>query len=125
MDNVVFEFIRKFYIVRYSNKNILLTDINESKLTNGSIIDISTNIKFIWNRANYITGIDIYRKDISYVPGVIMEVFRSKKTMDFFRFLSFNNEDVSIPMNYIKEEFPLLYGEKLNEIIIKNKNKVL
>ena len=43
------------------------------------------------------------------MPGNVMKLFRHKRSLDFYDFLTESDEPVTIPLNMITEEFPLLF----------------
>lgn len=115
-------FISEFYMLKCHPKQpIYIVDVFEDKNKNEQIIiDISSDVKFIWGNAFRVTGINLYRKDLKEISQIIREVFRDSKSMDFYKFLKEEKVNLNIPLKTVKEEFPSLYGDKLQEIISKN-----
>lgn len=115
-------FISEFYMLKcYPKQPIYIVDVFEDKNKNEQIIiDISSDVKFIWGNAFRVTGINLYRKDLKEISQIIREVFRDSKSMDFYKFLKEEKVNLNIPLKTVKEEFPSLYGDKLQEIISKN-----
>lgn len=124
MEESVLKFIKEFYRIAYSkNGDIFIMDVFESQKVKGTILDITPKVKFVWGQAFNITQINLYRKDNNNLPNIIREVFRDKRSMDFYKFLTDNKEVLKIPLREVKEEFPSLYGQRLQEIISKNTTK--
>lgn len=114
-------YIKEMYVIEYvvePTTNIFIRHIFENKNEKFNIIPITlgknVNVNFIWGKSKKVCGIDLYRKDFNDMPGRIMKLFRNKRTLDFYDFLIENNENIVIPLNWVSEEFPLLFR---NEII--------
>jgi len=66
-------------------------------------------VDFIWGKSKKVTAIDLYRKDFNDMPGNVMKLFRHKRSLDFYGFLTESDEPVTIPLNMVTDEFPLLF----------------
>jgi hypothetical protein len=113
-------FIQNFYQIYSSGNEIFIIDIFENKKSQPIIIEITTNVKFVWGKLYDITNINLYDKNFKHLPTIIREVFREERSLDFFKFLINQKQIITIPLRDIKEEFPNLYGEKLRTIISKS-----
>jgi len=120
METNIVEFIQKYYVIEKRVGDIYLRDIFDTGNKESYIIDITPNVKFFWGRAKNVTGLNLYLKEYNHLPKIIREVFRSKKTVDFYSFIKEEEGDFVIPIKYIKEEFPNLYGEQVQRIISEN-----
>jgi hypothetical protein len=111
------EFIREMYVIQYSrypNQKLVIKHCHEDlKYKELTIIPITVgkniDVVFIWGKSKKVTSIDLYRKDFNDMPGNVMKLFRHKRSLDFYDFLIESDEPVSIPLNMIPEEFPLLF----------------
>jgi|SRR6056300_49995 len=120
METNIVEFIQKYYVIEKRVGDIYLRDIFDVGNKESYVIDITPNVKFFWGRAKNVTGLNLYLKEYNHLPKIIREVFRSKKTVDFYSFIKEEEGDFVIPIKYIKEEFPNLYGEQVQRIISEN-----
>jgi hypothetical protein len=120
METNIVEFIQKYYVIEKRVGDIYLRDIFDAGNKESYVIDITPNVKFFWGRAKNVTGLNLYLKEYNHLPKIIREVFRSKKTVDFYSFIKEEEGDFVIPIKYIKEEFPNLYGEQVQRIISEN-----
>jgi hypothetical protein len=120
METNIVEFIQKYYVIEKRVGDIYLRDIFDVGNEESYVIDITPNVKFFWGRAKNVTGLNLYLKEYNHLPKIIREVFRSKKTVDFYSFIKEEEGDFVIPIKYIKEEFPNLYGEQVQRIISEN-----
>ena len=120
METNIVEFIQKYYVIEKRVGDIYLRDIFDAGTKESYVIDITPNVKFFWGRAKNVTGLNLYLKEYNHLPKIIREVFRSKKTVDFYSFIKEEEGDFVIPIKYIKEEFPNLYGEQVQRIISEN-----
>jgi hypothetical protein len=120
METNIVEFIQKYYVIEKRVGDIYLRDIFDTGNKESYIIDITPNVKFFWGRAKNVTGLNLYLKEYNHLPKIIREVFRSKKTVDFYSFIKEEEGDFVIPIKYIKDEFPNLYGEQVQRIISEN-----
>ena len=123
METNIVEFIQKYYVIEKRVGDIYLRDIFDAGNKESYVIDITPNVKFFWGRAKNVTGLNLYLKEYNHLPKIIREVFRSKKTVDFYSFIKEEEGDFVIPIKYIKDEFPNLYGERLQRIISENTAK--
>jgi len=111
------EFIREMYVIQlspYPNQKLVIKHCHEDlKYKELTIIPITVgkniDVVFIWGKSKKVTSIDLYRKDFNDMPGNVMKLFRHKRSLDFYDFLIESDEPVSIPLNMIPEEFPLLF----------------
>lgn len=117
------KFIKEFYHINCKGGELFLIDVFEPTKFKGTMLDITPKVKFVWGRAFDITQINLYRKENNQLPNIIREVFRDARSLDFYKFLTQNKELITIPLREVKEEFPSLYGERLQEIISKNTTK--
>ena len=120
METNIVEFIQKYYVIEKRVGDIYLRDIFDVGNEESYVIDITPNVKFFWGRAKNVTGLNLYLKEYNHLPKILREVFRSKKTVDFYSFIKEEEGDFVIPIKYIKEEFPNLYGEQVQRIISEN-----
>jgi hypothetical protein len=120
METNIVEFIQKYYVIEKRVGDIYLRDIFDVGNKESYVIDITPNVKFFWGRAKNVTGLNLYLKEYNHLPKIIREVFRSKKTVDFYSFIKEEEGDFVIPIKYIKDEFPNLYGEQVQRIISEN-----
>ena len=116
-------FIQQSYCLQSTGSQIFLLDVFEKKKNEPTMIDITQKVKFIWGKAFDITAINLYKKDLNHVPTIIREVFRDERSLDFYKFLINEREVINIPLRDVKDEFPGLYGNRLQEIISKNTTK--
>ena len=69
------------------------------------------------------------RNWIKVKQKIIREVFRSKQSIDFYNFMvneiheQEEWEGLVIPLKDLKHEFPNLYGDNINGIILENIKK--
>jgi len=115
------EFIRKSYVITKNYDLIIIRDIFERSPVN--TIDITSKVSFQWGKAQVITGVNLYSKEYVHTQKIIKEVFRDKQSMNFYKFLINEDENVTIPLKDIKFEFPTLYGDKVHRIISENITK--
>jgi len=123
METNIIEFIQKYYVIEKRVGDIYLRDIFDNGNKESYIIDITPKVKFFWGRAKNVTGLNLYLKEYKHLPKIIREVFRCKKTIDFYSFIKEEEGDFVIPIKYIKDEFPNLYGEQVQRIISENTTK--
>lgn len=123
MEDAVMKFIKEFYHINCTGGELFLIDVFESNKSKGTLLDITPKVKFVWGKAFDITQINLYRKDNNFLPNIIREVFRDARSLDFYKFLTDNREVITIPLREVKDEFPSLYGNRLQEIISKNITK--
>lgn len=116
-------FIQQSYHLQSTGGQIFLLDVFENKNKEPIIVDITQKVKFIWGKAYDIIGLNLYEKDLNHITNIIREVFRDPRSLDFYKFLMDEKEVVNIPLKDVKEEFPSLYGSRLQEIITKNSIK--
>jgi len=112
------EFIRKSYVITKGYDMIIIRDIFEQSPAN--IIQITTKVLFQWGKAQVITGVNPYSKEYTHTQRIIKEIFRDEKSMNFYRFLSNETENVTIPLKDIKIEFPTLYSDRVINLISEN-----
>lgn len=112
----LFDYIREMYVIQYVPKRqtmVIKHSFEESKDSNMTIVPITVgkniNVNFIWGKSKKVIGLDLYRKDYNDMPGNVMKCFRHKRTLDFYNFLIESDEEITIPLNMIPEEFPLLF----------------
>lgn len=128
MEKNIIDFIQRFYVIESNHKNeLFIRDIFEDS-TENYLIEITPKVKFIWGKAQNITGVNLWNKEYTYIQKIIREVFRSKQSISFYKFIIdeshySNYKGVTIPLKMIKDEFPNLYGEKLEKIITENTKK--
>ena len=111
------EFIREMYVIQYSSSpkpRLVIKHIHEDfKNKDITIVPITVgrnvNVDFIWGKSTKVTAIDLYRKDFNDMPGNVMKLFRHKRSLDFYGFLTESDEPVTIPLNMVTDEFPLLF----------------
>lgn len=123
MENSIVEFIQKYYVIEKRVGDIYLRDIFDNGNTECYIVDITPHVKFFWGRAKNVTGLNLYLKEYNHLPKIIREVFRDKKTIDFYKFIKEEEGNFVIPIKHVKDEFPNLYGERLQRIISENITK--
>jgi len=123
MEQALMLFIQQSYHLQSTGSQIFLLDVFEKKKNEPTMIDITQKVKFIWGKAFDITAINLYKKDLSHIPTIIREVFRDERSLDFYKFLINEREVINIPLRDVKDEFPGLYGNRLQEIISKNTTK--
>jgi hypothetical protein len=126
--DIVMEFIRRFYVISYSNfanasTKILIKDMFESTSDDIKILQITTNknvdVNFLWGRIKRVTGIDLQHKDFYILHSVLFSIFRNKNSLDFYDFLINEKENITIPLNLLESDFPLLFGEENKKLIEK------
>lgn len=112
----LFDFIREMYVIQYVSQGqrmVIKHSFESTKDKDITIVPITVgkniNVNFLWGKSKKVTGLDLYRKDYNDMPGNVMKCFRHKRSLDFYDFLIENNLDVTIPLNMIPEEFPLLF----------------
>lgn len=123
---ICLDFIKNFYWITVTSdgdKMIIFHDCLEVPKTNklkwiGAVMGV--DIFLIWDKAEKITTINIDRKDNVKTISAITKSFKNPQTFSFMKYLidSFDkyNRKVSMPLEEIKEEFPLLFlGEEINE----------
>lgn len=119
------EFIKDFYWVTiYSNTiysdggeiQIVFHDCSETPKTKkvyymGTILGFPTYIA--WDKAEYITGINILSKENSVALKELMKRMKNTQTISFFKYVIDNFEKnqkrMSFKLNELKEEFPYLF----------------
>ena len=92
-------------VIKHCHEDLKYKELTIIPITVGKNIDVV----FIWGKSKKVTSIDLYRKDFNDMPGNVMKLFRHKRSLDFYDFLIESDEPVSIPLNMIPEEFPLLF----------------
>lgn len=126
--DIIMEFIRRFYVISYSNfanasTKILIKDMFESTSDDIKILQITTNknvdVNFLWGRIKRVTGIDLQHKDFYILHSVLFSIFRNKNSLDFYDFLINEKENITIPLNLLESDFPLLFGEENKKLIEK------
>lgn len=126
--DIIMEFIRRFYVISYSNfanasTKILIKDMFESTSDDIKILQITTNrnvdVNFLWGRIKRVTGIDLQHKDFYILHSVLFSIFRNKNSLDFYDFLINEKENITIPLNLLETDFPLLFGEENKKLIEK------
>lgn len=126
--DIIMEFIRRFYVISYSNfanasTKILIKDMFESTSDDIKILQITTNknvdVNFLWGRIKRVTGIDLQHKDFYVLHSVLFSIFRNKNSLDFYDFLINEKENITIPLNLLETDFPLLFGEENKKLIEK------
>jgi len=128
MEKNIIDFIQRFYVIERNYKNELyIRDIFEDSIQN-YVIEITPKVKFIWGKAQNVTGVNLWNKEYSHIQKIIREVFRDKQSIGFYKFIidEAHQEDyknITIPLKMVKNEFPNLYGEELEKIITKNIKK--
>ena len=125
----VINFIQRYYTFEIKgNKEIYLRDVFEDNVETHTV-DINSRVKFVWGRAKNVTGVDLRNKEFTHIQKIIREVFRSKQSIDFYNFMvneiheQEEWEGLVIPLNDLKHEFPNLYGDNINGIILENIKK--
>ena len=115
LSDKVKNYIKEFYVVTYapSRKMIFISDINENCLKEPLSIYLGNfkNNKVIlsWGKINEITGIDYHHKNfVSDLTELFSDIYRNKKTRDFFETLILENLHVSLEINEVIEYFPNL-----------------
>jgi hypothetical protein len=126
--DIIMEFIRRFYVISYSNfanasTKILIKDMFESTSDDIKILQITTNknvdVNFLWGRIKRVNGIDLQHKDFYILHSVLFSIFRNKNSLDFYDFLINEKENITIPLNLLETDFPLLFGEENKKLIEK------
>lgn len=129
---IIMEFIRKFYVISYSNfananTKILIKDIFESSSDDIKILQITTNrnvnVELLWGRIKRVTGVDLQHKDFYMLHSLVLNIFRNKSSLDFYDFLINEKQNITIPLNLLENDFPLLFGEENKKLIEKIKEK--
>lgn len=123
MEYLLIRFIQNYYQIHSSGSKIIIIDVFENKITQPMIIEITESVSFVWGKAFDITSINPYEKNYSFLPNIIRQIFRDKRTLDFYKFLIKENQIVTIRLSEIKEEFPKLYDERLQTIISESISK--
>lgn len=125
MDQVLLDFIRKYYVLDFStkrgNKKLIIRDCEDKEMGNCQSIPLvmirGIEVDFIWNKAHKITGVDLFRKEFAeVVPTSIMKAFRHPRTVDFFKTLYEQKIDIIIDLKDIKQELPALFDELQDDI---------
>lgn len=125
MDQVLLDFIRKYYVLDFSNKRVnkklIIRDCEDKEMGNCQSIPLvmirNMEVDFIWNKGHKITGVDLFRKEFAReVPTSIMKAFRHPRTLDFFRTLHEQKIDIIIDLQDIKQELPGLFDELQEDI---------
>lgn len=121
-NEICLDFIRNFYwitITSDGDKMIIFHDCLEVPKTNklkwiGAVMGV--DIFLIWDKAEKITTINIDKKDNTKTISAITKSFKNAQTFSFIKYLidSFDkyNRKVSMPLDEIKEEFPLLFSDE-------------
>jgi hypothetical protein len=122
------EFIRRYYVISYSNvahsnTKILIKDTFESKSDDIKIIEITNNrnvsVELLWGKIKKITGVDLQHKDFYILHSLLLKIFKHKNSLNFYNFLIDEKQNITIPLNLLEDEFPLLFGEE-NKNLIEN-----
>lgn len=131
METNIVNFIKKYYTLEVNgDKEIFLRDIFEDNEEISLSVDINSKVKFIWGRAKNITGVDLRNKEYTHIQKIIREIFRSKQSLDFYKFMineirdiefGKGNKGLVIPLKDVQHEFPNLYGDNVIKIIAENK----
>lgn len=129
MEKNVINFIQRYYTFEInSSKEIFLRDVFEDNIETHTV-DINSRVKFVWGRAKSVTGVDLRNKEFTHIQKIIREVFRSKQSVDFYNFMvnEIHEQEegggVIIPLKDLQYEFPNLYGNNVNNIILENTKK--
>ena len=89
MDQVLLDFIRKYYVLDFSNKRVnkklIIRDCEDKEMGNCQSIPLvmirNMEVDFIWNKGHKITGVDLFRKEFATdVPTSIMKAFIHPRT---------------------------------------------
>jgi hypothetical protein len=123
MEEKIIEFIQRYYVIEKRVGDIYLRDMFDKGDKETYMFDITPDVKFFWGKAKKVTGVNLYSKEYNHIPKIIREVFRELRTIDFYKFLKNETDDIIIQIKEIKEEFPNLYGESLQRIISENTTK--
>jgi hypothetical protein len=128
---IIMEFIRRFYVISYSNfanasTKILIKDMFESPSDNIKILQITNNknvdVELLWGKIKRVTGVDLQHKDFYVLHSLLLKIFRNKSSLDFYDFLINEKENITIPLNLLEKDFPLLFGEENKKLIEKIKD---
>ena len=113
ISNTVKNYVKEFYTVSYDPKykQIILSDELES--SKNTIIYIGRvgrcKIVLIWGKIEEITGIQYHHKEFqSELSKLFFEIITNNKSKDFFKLLIDENIPVSLNLNEVIEEFPIL-----------------
>lgn len=115
--SALIDYIKEMYVIEYMlepQTNIIIRHMFEKRDKKFIMIPVTSgknvNVNFIWGKAKDVCAIDLYHKNFNDMPGKIMKIFRDKRSLNFYDFLIENNENVVIPLTWISEEFPVLFG---------------
>ncbi len=60
MENIIAEFIQKYYVIEKRFGDIYLRDIFDNGNNECYVFDITPQVKFFWGRAKNVTGLNLY-----------------------------------------------------------------
>lgn len=118
---IIIDFVKTFYFLTFKKDGegmkIFIHDSLEPKETKkvywiGNIF--SSEIYFVWDKAEQMTGINIHSKENSSAMKHLFKCLKCTQTISFIKFVidSVTKEDkkFSFYINDIQEEFPLLFA---------------
>ena len=115
ISNVVKNYIKEYYTVSYNPriKQIVLHDEFEFSTKIKGQIDVGkvgrVKITLMWDKIEEVTGIQYQHKEYqSILSKLIFEIITNNKSKEFFKLLVEENIPVSLYMNEIIQEFPVL-----------------
>jgi hypothetical protein len=122
---ICLDFIKEFYFITVTQQRgddtIIFHDCCEVKNTNklhyiGTVFGY--DVFLIWDKAEIMTNINIQMKENDAIVNFAKSI-KNSQTFSFFKYLtdSLNkhNKTIQLPLQEVKEEFPVLYGEDIEE----------